>query len=525
MSLGTSTTDATCYGINNGSATVTGIGGVPPYNYSWSNGQTTSTVTGLTVGTYSVTVTEAFGFSASTTIAINSLSVGPQTNNITGVIQAATGATETYSVSLTSGSSYSWTAANGNILSGQGTNTIQVQWGIGGTGQVSVIETNNQGCIGAAVYLLVQIGTGGGGVTGVTVFINEIHYENIGGDAGEGIEIAGTAGTDLSCYQLDLYNGNSNTVYNTITLSGTIPDQQCGYGTVWFDISGIQNGSPDGVSLYDTCNAIMIQFLSYEGTMTAQGGPADGLNSIDIGFNEDDANVGESLQLVGTGTQHGDFSWQTATVSSGAMVNTNQDFCVPTAVGCGTDSTQLALTINTVMYGYEISWSITDGTGAMVDTGTGYSSNSTYYETICIANCQTYQFNMYDSYGDGWNGGTYNLTAASTMAAIATGGLDSAYYGYDSFEYCTTSITKIESKEELNIYPNPFTQSTTIRFTNKEGSVFNMSISDITGNLVRVKEGIMDEKLIIEKLDLTPGLYFIDLYNDNRKIRGKMVLQ
>ena len=33
---------------------------------------------------------------------------------------------------------------------------------------------------------------------GQTVFINEIHYDDAGGDAGEGVEIAGPAGTDLS---------------------------------------------------------------------------------------------------------------------------------------------------------------------------------------------------------------------------------------------------------------------------------------------------------------------------------------
>ena len=29
-----------------------------------------------------------------------------------------------------------------------------------------------------------------------SIFINEIHYANIGGDTGEGVEIAGPAGTD-----------------------------------------------------------------------------------------------------------------------------------------------------------------------------------------------------------------------------------------------------------------------------------------------------------------------------------------
>ncbi len=45
----------------NGTATVTATGGDQPYSYAWSNGQTTKTATGLTAGTYTVTVTDANG--------------------------------------------------------------------------------------------------------------------------------------------------------------------------------------------------------------------------------------------------------------------------------------------------------------------------------------------------------------------------------------------------------------------------------------------------------------------------------
>ena len=36
------------------------------------------------------------------------------------------------------------------------------------------------------------------------VFINEIHYDNIGADANEGIEVAGPSGTDLTGWSLAL---------------------------------------------------------------------------------------------------------------------------------------------------------------------------------------------------------------------------------------------------------------------------------------------------------------------------------
>lgn len=44
-----------------GSASVNASGGVPPYTYSWSNSATTQTITGLSAGVYSLTITDANG--------------------------------------------------------------------------------------------------------------------------------------------------------------------------------------------------------------------------------------------------------------------------------------------------------------------------------------------------------------------------------------------------------------------------------------------------------------------------------
>jgi SdrD B-like domain/SprB repeat len=53
-----SSTNVTCFGLNNGTATAIGTGGWAPYTYLWSTGATTSTITNLAPGTYSVTVTD-----------------------------------------------------------------------------------------------------------------------------------------------------------------------------------------------------------------------------------------------------------------------------------------------------------------------------------------------------------------------------------------------------------------------------------------------------------------------------------
>lgn len=47
-----------CHGGSDGSATIATNGGIPPYQYQWSNGNSGPTATGLTAGSYTVTVTD-----------------------------------------------------------------------------------------------------------------------------------------------------------------------------------------------------------------------------------------------------------------------------------------------------------------------------------------------------------------------------------------------------------------------------------------------------------------------------------
>ncbi|TPW09210.1 MAG: endonuclease/exonuclease/phosphatase, partial [Acidimicrobiaceae bacterium] len=140
-----------------------------------------------------------------------------------------------------------------------------------------------------------------------TVFVNEIHYDNAGTDAGESIEVVGPAGTDLAGWSLVLYNGSGGAAYSTTALAGVIPDQSGGWGTLAFahPVNGIQNGSPDAIALVDAGGTLR-QFLSYEGTFVGVGGIANGVAATDIGVSETGTEaVGMSLQLTGAGTSYG----------------------------------------------------------------------------------------------------------------------------------------------------------------------------------------------------------------------------
>ncbi len=63
-------TDETANNANDGTASASPKGGVPPYDYNWSNGQTTQTITGLAPGTYTVTVTDSLNCTATQTTTI-----------------------------------------------------------------------------------------------------------------------------------------------------------------------------------------------------------------------------------------------------------------------------------------------------------------------------------------------------------------------------------------------------------------------------------------------------------------------
>jgi endonuclease/exonuclease/phosphatase family metal-dependent hydrolase len=161
------------------------------------------------------------------------------------------------------------------------------------------------------------------------LWINEMHYDNIGSDTGEFIEIVVQANfNDLDGIGITLYNGNpagSLGSYRSYSFSDLNKGDTQGSITVYyldFPSNGIQNGSPDGLSL--DVNGALIQFLSYEGTFTASDGPAQGITSIDIGVEQSGVEPGSSVSLSGTGTSYSDFQWSNNDVNSKGSVNKNQ---------------------------------------------------------------------------------------------------------------------------------------------------------------------------------------------------------
>ena len=100
---------------------------------------------------------------------------------------------------------------------------------------------------------------------------------------------------------------------------------------------------------------------------------------------------------------------------------------------------EVVLQLNTGDWASEVSWSITDSLGNLIDsTSQTYADSTTYYDTICLIN-GCYNFNMFDTYGDGWQGGSYQLSD-SLGNIVSSGNLQGSFsFGSNMFSINSTS--------------------------------------------------------------------------------------
>lgn len=181
----TATANISCFGGNNGSATVTASDATAPYTYSWNTTpvQTLATANGLLAGTYNVTITDANGCLTSSSVTLT------EPEGITAVILDQTNvfcsgsSTGSATVGTTGGTmpySYSWnttpiqTSATAiNLALGTYIVTVTDDNGCSTTQQVIITEPNgivtsidsqiNVGCFGENTGSATITATGGTG--------------------------------------------------------------------------------------------------------------------------------------------------------------------------------------------------------------------------------------------------------------------------------------------------------------------------------------------------------------------------
>lgn len=152
ITLAPSSTDVSCTGDDDGTATVVAMGGTPDYTYQWSGGDTPNdqTTTGLLAGIYSVTVEDANGCQAFENVTVNE---PPNGVTVTAMqtVMSCFGANQSEVTAMPTGGSgnytYEWTP------SGQTTQTaVDLP-----TGPYTVVVSDGSGCTAEATVDAVQL--------------------------------------------------------------------------------------------------------------------------------------------------------------------------------------------------------------------------------------------------------------------------------------------------------------------------------------------------------------------------------
>ena len=142
-------TNVSCNGDSDGTATASASGGVAPYAYNWSNGASGANISGLSVGTYVVTVTDNSGQTETANVTITE----PTALTVTATSTDDSGTSNGTATAMASGGTaaytYNWNnGGTGSTLTSlpAGTYTVTVTDGNGCTASTSVVVNASSGC-------------------------------------------------------------------------------------------------------------------------------------------------------------------------------------------------------------------------------------------------------------------------------------------------------------------------------------------------------------------------------------------
>ncbi len=134
-----------CFGTNSASINITVSDGTPPYTYLWTTGDTSQDISGLTTGTYGVTVTDANGCTESL---VRSITTPDELTVIATLVETACDPGNTGSIDITPAGGalpYSFSWSNGEITEDITGLTA---------GNYSVTITDDNGCSKIVTYVI-----------------------------------------------------------------------------------------------------------------------------------------------------------------------------------------------------------------------------------------------------------------------------------------------------------------------------------------------------------------------------------
>ena len=426
--------NSSCGGTPIGKIFVTGQTGLSPYTYLWSNGFTGSTITGLTAGSYSVDVTDAYGCTLSKSATITNVSpVGlglftstpPTCLQSNGVINMTiTGGTEPFYYSASTGDvlvSYSRTFSISGLSAGQ-YNFLVTDAGLCQMTAGTTLETP-------------------GGITSVTVQGQNSSCSSSNGS----ITVNLVGGTSPYTYTLIYPTGNQLNISNSQTTQ----------------IFGNLSGGTYSVSVSDNSGCSYLQ----EVTLVAQ-------NKFTI-----------STQVVGTSCNQNNGSVTILTTTGGTLP---LDYSVD-GIQNVIDTNLTAVTFNNLSSGTHVV-TVTDADGCVQTTNilvpSSQSLNYSLYSTSCGSGSSG-KITAFISSGEPPFSFNWSDNVPSDPQQIQISGLTAGTYSLTVVDANGCSLTR-------NTTINCNTNSTSYQTYVMGAEVFNIQSPTKFGLLQMLNEGFFD---------------------------------
>lgn len=329
-----------CFGVNNGSITVQPIGGTAPFNYSWSNnGGASNNIEGLAIGTYSVTVVDGGGCSASISIDITQapeLVISVENNNPVDCYGAATGSAAVSASGGTGAYTFNW--SNG----GEGTNLEGLP-----AGDYTVTVTDENNCTDEISFEITEPQELTAG------FLNSANVSCFGADDGF-ISVVTGGGTPGYAYEWS--NGESDSMITGLgpdTYSLTVTDGNGCTETISMDIT-----EPTALELTQTNLENVSCFEAGDGSIEISGSGG----TMPLSFNWSNGDTGTTVDNLVPGNYtvtladgNGCVEQLSATITEPPLLEVNT---VVTNVDCpGSTQGSIAATATGGTEGYTYLWS------------------------------------------------------------------------------------------------------------------------------------------------------------------------
>lgn len=527
----TSSSDVSCNGDNDGTATVTASGGASPYTYLWTGGQATATATGLQAGIYAVTISDSNGCTDSSysvtisqppaiglTTTVTNANCGSSNGNATATATGGVGGfTYTWSNGQTGATATGLVAGSYSVTAADSTGcTANANVTVNNAGAPLVtVSASNVFCTG---------GNNGSATANATGGVSPYTYSWSDGQA-----TASAVGLTAGTYSVTVTDNNNCITINSATI--TEPDSLVLATSVVDAACGSSNGSATatvtgGVSPY--------QYAWSNGSTTATlSGLAAGAYSVTVSdangclqsaaanvsnagaptINVTSTNVtcaggsdGSATVTANGGVSPYSYLWNDSatTASLSGLSAGTYSVTVTDAVNCQSVGNTTITAVNstpTVSLGADTMLCIETDSTWMINAGNGFSSY------LWSNNATTSSITVNTN-------GTYTVTVTDANGCTGT---DSVMI---SFQVCI-GINEINDLFNLTVFPNPSKGKFSANWTGK--GTTHIAIYNILGEVI-YSASTLNNNLIVDLKKHGSGVYMLQLKAGEKTITRRIVI-